>query len=171
MDCIIDLISAGKIKGKKTTINGEEEIDIGSNVFFYIKEKSRICQGGVKVPGAIYFGQGFSNIATVKILMEMKKVPYNGKMVKMLSQSGQTFTLTFGGQQITATYQTGLKDAIRDHYDEIIAEFEATDFNVIKDDFEEATAVHINEDPTIGMTDDEAIYYDEDNEINVTDEE
>lgn len=170
MDCIIDLISAGKIKGKKTTINGEEEIDIGSNVFFYIKEKSRICQGGVKVPGAIYFGQGFSNISTVKILMEMKKVEYNGKMVKMLTQSGQTYTLTFNNQQITATYQTGLREAIREHYDEIIAEFGAADFNVIKDNFEQATSVDIQEDPTIGMEENEAVYDENDNEITEYDE-
>ena len=171
MDCIIDLISAGKIKGKKQTINGEEEIDIGSNVFFYIKEKSRICQGGVKVPGAIYFGKGFSNISTVKILMEMKKVEYNGKMVKMLSQSGQTYTLTFGGKQVTATYQSGLRDAIGEHYDEIIAEFGAEDFNVVKDDFDEATSVNINEDPTIGMNDNEAIYDADDKEIGIIDED
>lgn len=172
MDCIIDLISAGKIKGKKHTINGEEEIDIGSNVFFYIKEKSRICQGGVKVPGAIYFGQGFSNIATVKILMEMKKVPYGNKMIKMLSQSGAKYTLTFGGQQMSCIGQLELKKLIGEHYDDIISEFNAQDFNVVKDDFDEATAIAIDEDPTTGMEEDELVYSVEDiEEDNIADEE
>lgn len=171
MDCIIDLISAGKIKGKKHTINGEEEIDIGSNVFFYIKEKSRICQGGVKVPGAIYFGQGFSNIATVKILMEMKKVPYGNKMVKMLSQSGSKYTLTFGGQQISCIGQVELKKLIGEHYNDIIAEFDAQDFNVVQDDFSEATAIQIDEDPTAGMEEDELVYNVEDEDEDIIDDE
>lgn len=163
-DCIIDLIPAGKIKGKKQTINGTEEIDIGSNVFFYIKEKSRISPGGVKVPGAIYFGQGFSNISTLKILMEMKKVPFEGRMVKMLTQSGQTYTLTFGGKQVKATYQTGLRKAIGENYDELMAEFTGEDFNVIKDEFDETVHnIDINEDPV--SDEDEVIYDNDGNEI------
>ena len=158
MDCIIDLISAGKIKGKKKTINGEEEIDVGSNVLFYIKEKSRIFTGGVKVPGAIYFGQGFSNISTLKILMEMKKVPYNNKMIKMLGQSGSKYTLTFNNQQISCIGQVELRKLIGEHYNELITEFGAEDFNVVKEDFDEAIAIHIDEDPTKDMEDDVVVY-------------
>lgn len=150
-DCIIDLIPAGQVKGKKHTINGEEEIVIGSNVYFYIKEKSRICPGQVKVPGCIIFSKGFSNIATLKILMEMKKVPFEGRMVKMLTQSGQTYTLTFGGQQVKATYQSGVKEAIGQYYDDIMAEFSGEDFNVIKDDLDETVNnIAIDKDPTLG---------------------
>lgn len=158
MDCIIDLISAGKIKGKKHTINGEEEIDVGSNVFFYIKEKSRICSGGVKVPGAIYFGQGFSNISTLKILMEMKKVPYNNRMIKMLGQSGSKYTLTFNNQQLSCIGQIELRKLIGEHYNELIAEFGAEDFNVVKENFDEAIAIQINDDPTKDMEDDIVVY-------------
>ncbi len=162
MDCIIDLISAGKIKGKKHTINGEEEIDVGSNVFFYIKEKSRICSGGVKVPGAIYFGQGFSNISTLKILMEMKKVPFGNRMIKMLSQSGAKYTLTFGGQQMTCIGQIELRKLIGKHYNDLIAEFGAEDFNVVKESFDEAIAIQIDDDPTKDMEDDIVVYNNED---------
>ena len=157
MDCCIELLPAGKIKGKKQTINGEEEINIGSNVNFYIREKSRICDGGIKVPGAIYFGQGFSNIATMAILMEKKQIEYNGKYVKMLNKSGTSYTLTFGGNQIKVQYQSGLREAIKENYESIIAEFDPRDFNVVQDDLSTATNIDMDEE-TVNFDENEVVY-------------
>ncbi len=157
MDCCIELLPAGKIKGKRKTINGEEEINIGSNVNFFIREKSRICDGGIKVPGAIYFGQGFSNIATIAILMEKKQVEYNGKYVKMLNKVGSSYTLTFGGEQMKVMYQSGLREAITKNYDTIMSEFDASDFNVVQDDLNSAADIDINED-SVNFDENEVVY-------------
>ena len=93
-------------------------------------------------------------------------------MIKMLSQSGAKYTLTFGGQQMSCIGQLELKKLIGEHYDDIISEFNAQDFNVVKDDFDEATAIAIDEDPTTGMEEDELVYSVEDiEEDNITDEE
>lgn len=137
LDCMIDLINAGKIKRVEKTINGEEEIDVGRNIILYISEKCRFAPGNVKVPGAIYFGQGFSNVTTLRRFMEIKMVKDGNKERPMLSNSGRSYTIILGDEKVKLDGKENVKNYISDNYDKILTFFDSSDFALIKNDFQD----------------------------------
>lgn len=140
LDCMIDLINAGEIKEKKKTINGEEEIKTGRNIILYIGEKCRFGPGNVKVPGAIYYGKGFSNVTTLRRFMEIKMVNDGGKERPMLSNSGRSYTIILGGEKIKLDGAANVKNYISENYDMILTYFDNSDFALIKNDFDDVVS-------------------------------
>ena len=63
---------------------------------------------------------------------------------------------------MTCIGQIELRKLIGKHYNDLIAEFGAEDFNVVKESFDEAIAIQIDDDPTKDMEDDIVVYNNED---------
>ena len=138
MDGMIDIINLGEIKEKKTTLNGEEEIKVGRNIALYIQEKCRFGPGNVKVPAVIYYGKGYSNASTLRRFMETKQVADGNKLVPMLSNSGRSYTIRLGDEKIKLDGGNAVKEYIKENFDKILSFFDASDFALVQEDFNEA---------------------------------
>ena len=138
MDGMIDIINLGEIKEKKITLNGEEEIKVGRNIALYIQEKCRFGPGNVKVPAVIYYGKGYSNASTLRRFMETKQVADGNKLVPMLSNSGRSYTIRLGDEKIKLDGGNAVKEYIKENFDKILSFFDASDFALVQEDFNEA---------------------------------
>lgn len=138
MDGMIDIINLGEIKEKKTTLNGEEEIKVGRNIALYIQEKCRFGPGNVKVPAVIYYGKGYSNASTLRRFMETKQVADGNKLAPMLSNSGRSYTIRLGDEKIKLDGGNAVKEYIKENFDKILSFFDASDFALVQEDFNEA---------------------------------
>lgn len=138
MDCMIDIINLGEIKEKRHTINGEEEIKVGRNIALCITEKCRFGPGNVKVPAVIYYGKGYSNASTLRRFMETKEVADGNKLAPMLSNSGRSYTIRLGDEKIKLDGGNAVKDYIKNNFDTILSYFDASDFALVQEDFNEA---------------------------------
>ena len=138
MDGMIDIVNLGEIKEKRHTINGEEEIKVGRNIALYIQEKCRFGPGNVKVPAVIYYGKGYSNASTLRRFMETKEVADGNKLVPMLSNSGRSYTIRLGDEKIKLDGGNAVKNYIKENFDKILSYFDASDFALVQDDYNEA---------------------------------
>jgi len=146
MDAIIDIINVGQIKEKQTILGNEDNRSIGNNLYLMIKEKSRVCVNNIKVPTALYKGKGLSSVVTLQLFMEGKKVDIGGKETPMIKQSKQTFTVSWLGKQESVVGKKALYNLISMNYDEILSCFDATDFMLDKDDFDEVKSMSHSDD-------------------------
>lgn len=140
MDGMIDIINLGEIKENRNTLNGKEEIKVGRNIALCITEKCRFGPGNVKVPAVIYYGKGYSNASTLRRFMEIKQVAEGNKLVPMLSNSGRSYTIHLGDEKIKLDGGNAVKDYIKENFDKILSFFDASDFALVQDDFNEALA-------------------------------
>ena len=105
---------------------------------FGIQEKCRFGPGNVKVPAVIYYGKGYSNASTLRRFMETKQVADGNKLAPMLSNSGRSYTIRLGDEKIKLDGGNAVKEYIKENFDKILSFFDASDFALVQEDFNEA---------------------------------
>lgn len=153
-DVRLKLSPKASILRKRETINGDEEIKVGAEVYLE-SVKNRVGPCFIKVPMTIYFGRGVSNLATYQQWIQKKEAPdEDGVLQPMLRIKGGGYNvLTLNGKTYNARGQEQLTKLIAEHIEEIAGCFSAEDFKLMRDQY--GDSMDTEESRTVVDSDDE----------------